>query len=282
MRLRQWLSAEKFDTGEWNIVPILLLTMAFVVLGNAQNSVIVSEEFTWQYQSVASHKCETFKHTLVGPGILTIRTKMKPFHYRDLGMSREDILTHSVGYFAESLGQTINGMKGADVKDFDGKSVDRISRWKIDAKRYNAEFKVCNPVKCNLAGDCEQYQASASIVIEYAATTTPEQASASTGIATGNITGTWVIVSGGKVVDRLDVSTMGDGYKVEARAGDNAPLLWSGFGIMQGGRLIVATRNVTNGVSGLVVMTFNQGRVHYRSYYLDGRQAWDGNYDRRK
>lgn len=272
--------AASFDAKARNIVSTLLLVTAFVAFGNAQNSVIVSEEFTWQYQSTASHKCETFKHTLVGPGILTIRTKMKPFYYRDLGMSREDILTHSVGYFAESLGQTINGVKGADIKDFDGKTVDRISRWKIDRKNYNAEFKVCNPVKCNFAGDCSQFQATATIVIDYA----PSSASpvAVSGGTNPNITGTWIVISGGKVVDRLDVSVLGEGYKVEARAGDSAPIYWSGFGVLQGGRLIIATRNTSTGVSGLVIMTPNGDRVHYRSYYLDGRQAWDGEFIRRR
>ncbi len=257
------------------IAAALLVNSTFVY---AQSSVIVSEEFAWQSQSVAQHTCKTFKHTLIGPGVLTIRTKMSPFRIRDLGMSSEDILTHGVGYFAESLGQTINGIKGANINEFIGKPIDRISHWKVDSNRHNVEFKVCNPVKCNLAGDCSQLQATASIIIDYAA------GSMQTNIDTGsasNITGTWVVIENGKVVDRVDIAASGDGFKAEARAGDGAPIYWSGFGLLKGDSLVVATRNVSSGVSGLVEITLQGNRIHYRSYYLDGRKAWDGYFTRR-
>jgi hypothetical protein len=258
-------------------IAAVLITSAFSA---AQSSVIVSEEFTWQFQSVAQTTCNSYKHTLTGPGVLTIRTKMSPFRVRDLGMSSEDILTHGVGYFAESLGRTVNGMEGADTNEFIGKPIDRISRWKIDGNKHNVEFKVCNPVKCNLAGDCSQQQATASIVVDFAAAGSIPSTTGRTS-SPANIVGTWIVIENGKVVDRIDIAPYGDGYKVEARAGDGAPTYWNGFGVQQSDRLIIATRNVSSGVSGLVVMTFKGDRVHYRSYYLDGRQAWDGDFTRR-
>lgn len=251
----------------------------------AQSSVIISEEFNWQARSVAQHTCKTYKHTLTGPGVLSIRTKMSPYSVRDLGMSTEDILTHDVGYFAESLGQTVNGMKGANIKEFIGKPVDRISRWKVDTSKYNVEFKVCNPVKCNLAGDCSQLQATASIVIDYAAdgsgseAVTPEPSSA---MNRNNVTGVWVRKNGGKVIDRMEITLLSEGYKVELREGDNAPLYAIGFGVLHGDRLVVSTRNTSSGVSGLLVLTFSGQKVHYRSYYIDGRQSWDGDFLRQE
>ncbi len=268
-----------------------LLVVAVVVLASAivaaQSSVIISEEFTWQSQSVAQHSCKTYKHTISGPGVLTIRTKMSPFRVRDLGMSSEDILTHGIGYFAESLGQTVNGMNGANISEFIGKPIDRISRWKIDAKKYNTEFKVCNPVKCNLAGDCSQQQATASIVVDYAAAGSAPSAISTTSTQTqksasrSDVTGVWIRTAAGKVIDRMEITVLGDGFKVELRDGEAAPLYASGFGVIQGDRLIVATRNTSNGVSGLLILTFSGGKVHYRSYYLDGRQSWDGDFTKR-
>jgi hypothetical protein len=80
----------------------------------------------------------------------------------------------------------------------------------------------------------------------------------------------------------MDITTLGEGFKIELREGDTAPLYSSGFGIKDGNRLIVATRNTSSAVSGLIILTFHENRVHYRSFYLDGRLSWDGDFLRRK
>ena len=123
------------------------LSLLLISFGEIRASVIISEEFTWQFQSVTQHSCKIYKHTLVGPGIVTLRTKMSPFRERNFYAHKEDILLHRLPDIATFLGTSINGDSKAKQDYFIGKQIDRITKYKIDGKKYNAEFKVCNPVK---------------------------------------------------------------------------------------------------------------------------------------
>ena len=260
------------------------LSLLLISFGEIRASVIISEEFTWQFQSVTQHSCKIYKHTLVGPGIVTLRTKMSPFRERNFYAHKEDILLHGLPDIATFLGTSINGDSKAKQDDFIGKQIDRITKYKIDGKKYNAEFKVCNPVKCGL-GNCSQYQAVATIIIDY----TPSNVSApSAGTKSvsgkSNILGTWIRTSGGRVIDRMDITVLGEGYKVELREGDNAPIYSAGFGVLQDNQMFIVTRNTSNRTDtgyGLIVLTLNGNKVHYRSYYVDGRVSWDGDFLRR-
>ena len=157
------------------ILGIGIMTLLPFLGSEARADVIIAEEFTWKALSSADHTCQTFNHTVAGPGMISIRLKMNPFRERMFAMSKEDIITSNLPDFAEYKGFTINGAANVNPDSFIGKPIDRIVKYKIPGKKFNVSFKVCNPVNCNFAGLCSQPASAASVIIDY----TPDSASGS-------------------------------------------------------------------------------------------------------
>lgn len=171
----------RISTGVWSslILGVGLMTLLTALGSEARADTIISEEFTWKALSSAEHTCQTFQHTVVGPGMISIRLKMNPFRERMFAMSKEDIITSNLPDFAEYKGFTINGAANVNPDSFIGKPIDRIVKYKIPGKTFNLSFKICNPVNCNFAGACSQPASAASVIIDY----TPDSASGSSTVA---------------------------------------------------------------------------------------------------
>lgn len=249
--------------------------------------VLASETLTWKAKSGVSHghcdNCRTIPITLPGPGTLAVRLQMEPYQRREFATSAESILTYpGLAYVAELVSTTYNGSRIVpSAEAMVGKPADLVVTWKYSQNK-PAKFDLFlkNPVKCGL-GDCDQRAATAQLTVTF----TPAGSAgggASPAPSPGGVTGTWVRTQNGRVIDRMEIVASGDGFKVELRDGEDRPLYASGFGVLQGNRLVVATRNSGSGVSGLLILTFSGDRVHYRSYFIDGRMSWDGEFLRRK
>jgi len=144
------------------------ITMAAHPADKAEAAVIASENKSWQPKEYADHDCMTIPLTLKGPGTLTIRLKMTPYQKRMFATSSEDIVTHGLPDFARWLGTTYNGANyNGPTEGLLGKPQDRIERWEIKGGTYRTDLRFCNPVKCNFAGACYQYGASANLVVDF-------------------------------------------------------------------------------------------------------------------
>lgn len=249
--------------------------------------VLVSETLSWKAMSGLSHghceSCRTVSVTLPGPGTLAIRLQMAPYQRREFATSNESILTHpGLPFLAELVSTTYNGStKVPAAEAMVGKPADLVTTWKVvQQKPSKFDLTLRNPMKCGM-GDCDQRAATAQVTVTFTpAGTTP--AAEPRPAAGEGMTGTWIRTQDGRVIDRMDILPSGDGFRVELREGDDRPIYTSGPAVLQGDQLVCSTRNATSGATGKIVLTFEGDRVHYRSYFADGRLSWDGEFLRRK
>lgn len=150
--------------------PTYLVLLFVLVLGFSQSAkaqVIASDEFVWKSKDRTEHTCQSYSRTVKAPGIVSIRLKMNPFRQREFATFKEDIIGHGLGNIATHIGTTYNGSPNGSSDGFLGKPLDRIVKYRLAGQTFKLDFKVCNPVYCNFAGDCSQPAASATVLIEY-------------------------------------------------------------------------------------------------------------------
>lgn len=266
----------------WSRISACSLTL--LAASNLAAQVLVSETLTWKAKSGLSHAhcegCRTLPVTLPGPGTLSIRLQMEPYQRREFANSTESIVTHpGLAELAQLVSTTYNGSRQVPASEsMAGKPADLVTTWMYEQKRaVKFDLFIKNPMKCGLA-DCDQRAATAQVTVTFTpAGTRPAASSQGSGVI-----GTWARTQEGRVIDRMDILRAGDGFRVEMRDGDDRPIYTAGTGVLQGNQMVCTTRNAVSGVAGKIVLTFNGDRVHYRSYFADGRLSWDGEFLRRR
>jgi hypothetical protein len=152
----------------------------------ARADVIILEKRTWPPLASVEGGCKTIKHTLSGPGRLSIRLKMAPFHGRLFPTRREDVVQHNAGDFYEkTISHTVNG--GDPGANYDGKPVDRIIAYRVREGKHGFSITFCNPVRCN-ANNCSQPAATGTLIVDYVG---DGATAAATPSPAAGITGTW-------------------------------------------------------------------------------------------
>jgi hypothetical protein len=89
----------------------------------------------------------------------------------------------------------------------------------------------------------------------------------------------WTRTEGGMVVDVLDLTPQGDGYRITLREGFGKAVYSSGSCTVAGNTVTCEARN-SSGVAGQIVLSLRGESLHYRSAYDGGRRTWEGDFVR--